>query len=180
MVERRCQGNQRGVVYKELNIRGYLLQLCPLWLAPNLITFVGFLMLLSIFFLVWYFDPDYLTTSNDIGTPQSLPPSSSLSPPSHISSSSTSLYPPLFLSYPSCFLISLFLPPSLCCICDSWCFGALVVLIRHAAVIFICVKWFELLTGAIVMANYVFSPIPIITELQESIHTDITNYGYIL
>ena len=47
-------------------------QLCPLWLAPNLMTFVGFLLLLSNFFLLTFFDPHFFSTSGGDETSTSL------------------------------------------------------------------------------------------------------------
>lgn len=38
-------------------------KLCPLWLAPNLMTFVGFLLLVANFFLLTFFDPHFFSTS---------------------------------------------------------------------------------------------------------------------
>jgi len=38
-------------------------KLCPLWLAPNLMTFVGFLFLVANFFILTYYDPHFLAAS---------------------------------------------------------------------------------------------------------------------
>jgi len=38
-------------------------KLCPLWLAPNLMTFMGFLLLVANFFLLSFFDPHFFSTS---------------------------------------------------------------------------------------------------------------------
>ena len=42
-------------------------QLFPLWVAPNLITFVGWLLLVFNFALFAYYDFDFHTTNNDLG-----------------------------------------------------------------------------------------------------------------
>lgn len=42
-------------------------QLFPKWVAPNLITFSGGLLLMAILFMLGYYDWDYYTTSNDLG-----------------------------------------------------------------------------------------------------------------
>lgn len=41
---------------------------CPLWLAPNLMTFVGFLLLVANFFLLTFYDPDFLASSGGSGS----------------------------------------------------------------------------------------------------------------
>lgn len=42
-------------------------KLVPLWVAPNLLTLAGFFLLCSIFFIFWFYDYDYMTTTNDLG-----------------------------------------------------------------------------------------------------------------
>ena len=44
-----------------------LCQLVPKWVAPNLLTFTGWLCLMGIFGTFSYYDWDYYTTSNDLG-----------------------------------------------------------------------------------------------------------------
>ncbi|XP_065843219.1 ethanolaminephosphotransferase 1-like [Oscarella lobularis] len=39
----------------------------PTWVAPNLLTFVGWFYLIIIYALLTYYDPDFHTTSNDLG-----------------------------------------------------------------------------------------------------------------
>ena len=42
-------------------------QYVPQWVAPNLLTFTGWLMVMFNFALLSYYDPDYLTTYNTVG-----------------------------------------------------------------------------------------------------------------
>ena len=42
-------------------------QLVPTSIAPNILTFSGWLLLVSIFLLLSLYDWDYFTTSNDLG-----------------------------------------------------------------------------------------------------------------
>jgi len=41
----------------------WCVQYCPSWLAPNLMTFVGFLLLVANFFVLTFYDPDFLASS---------------------------------------------------------------------------------------------------------------------
>ena len=42
-------------------------QYVPRWVAPNLLTFTGWLMVMFNFALLTYYDPDYLTSYNTVG-----------------------------------------------------------------------------------------------------------------
>lgn len=42
-----------------------VVKVCPKWVAPNLLTFVGFLFTLGAFFLLAYFDPHFYASSRD-------------------------------------------------------------------------------------------------------------------
>ena len=42
-------------------------QFVPRWVAPNLLTFTGWLMVMFNFALLSYYDPDYLTSYNTVG-----------------------------------------------------------------------------------------------------------------
>jgi len=41
----------------------WCVKFCPKWLAPNLMTFVGFLLLVANFFLLTFYDPNFLVSS---------------------------------------------------------------------------------------------------------------------
>ena len=42
-------------------------QLVPMWVAPNLLTFTGWCLLVVNFFILAFYDWDYYTTTNDLG-----------------------------------------------------------------------------------------------------------------
>lgn len=46
----------------------HIVKYCPMWLAPNMLTFVGFLMMAFACFLLSYYDYHYWASSGNIGT----------------------------------------------------------------------------------------------------------------
>eukprot|EP00118_Oscarella_pearsei_P017032 m.167506 g.167506 ORF g.167506 m.167506 type:complete len:317 (+) comp38932_c0_seq20:20-970(+) len=44
-----------------------LVEIFPMWVAPNLMTFVGWFLLIINYTLLAYYDPDFHTTCNDVG-----------------------------------------------------------------------------------------------------------------
>ena len=48
-------------------------QLIPRWVAPNLLTFVGFVFVLLTAGLIWFYDPDFSASSDSIPSSQPIP-----------------------------------------------------------------------------------------------------------
>ena len=61
--------NSQFVILLTINAN-FELQLFPLWLAPNLMTLIGFLFLLSQCAILLYYDPFYESAAKANGIPQ--------------------------------------------------------------------------------------------------------------
>lgn len=60
-----CKETSPLAVYVILPTWNALVKLLPMWLAPNLMTFVGWIMLMVNFWLLAYYDWDYNTSTSD-------------------------------------------------------------------------------------------------------------------
>lgn len=60
-----CKETSPLAVYVILPTWNHLVKLLPMWLAPNLLTFVGWLLLMANFWLLAFYDWDYHTSTSD-------------------------------------------------------------------------------------------------------------------